>query len=54
MDFGGQTIEGWFLGLPSSAFPTGFDYQKNYSAMAANLASVHSEVTQTASVVDGG
>lgn len=54
MDFGGQTIEFWFQGQPSNAFPTGFDYQKNYAAMAANLVPLHAEVTSTANVIDGG
>ena len=54
MDFGGRTIEDWFLGLAGTELPTGFNYQKNYAAMAANLASVHSEVTTTANVIDGG
>lgn len=52
--FGGLPIEGWFQQQSSETFPTGFEYQKNYSAMSANLASLHAEVTPTANVIDGG
>ncbi len=54
MDFGGQTIDAWFQRQPSEEFPTGFDYQANYAALAANLVPLHKEVTPTANVIDGG